>query len=671
MISIGQKLRALFSLPVTCFTGHSQRSDYNKLCKQYPVFNLPRNKALFSRMDDVELMSVNRGLATRGHGKTTLQALCRGQKMHLKKPKHVRVGTCFDSKGSLSQEAKLYCQMDVEAPLILHSIYSAFPDLTKRVRKNERLELGTVVDIMPESATAIHPIAQGTVTQLGGSSWLPSGGRLKKTQVLVKVEKVFNKKGVIHYPGDKTNPRKCACKQTTHVTVGDTCDFYMYSQLGKPDFVVKEFKTRLRRMNEMISYPPCVYETEEPNEEQDTSNFMRRVDTEPNENEEVPDELSVADDSSCRDEGEEFGTSLPSLPDELFRDDEVDEDEAKPNEVDATPAQVDRASDVSFNEVLEKLIADADALAKEIETQYEEEDLPPEELHRLSTLRKVLADAFHLMDRAKCPMHHEYKALYFRALRAAMFVMNEEDVADVKRVLESKPGESWEKKLAFDFPYIAARVRRRIPPPEMLYHRLKAVFDFFKDKRDSETNDPLFNTRNQNKFLNMLEIVRKGYASDPTHMSMYVPKTNAYGQNMKDRDGLQLYRSIRGTSNLESLHQYLTTSFDHTTAGPWYSDMVLAIVRHHYNWRMSRKNRPGFPPLSHYNGLLIDRVNNLYESIYGYPKYPQWKSFNENLPLQSAYGIVAIDQERTSSVNASEADVAAISKSKTLKYLAD
>ena len=87
------------------------------------------------------------------------------------------------------------------------------------------------------------------------------------------------------------------------------------------------------------------------------------------------------------------------------------------------------------------------------------------------------------MDRAKLPMHHEYKALYFQALRAAIFIMVKTDVDDVKEVLYCKHGTSWDQKMAFDFPYIAKRVRRCVPPPIILCNRLKAVFDFFKDKK--------------------------------------------------------------------------------------------------------------------------------------------------------------------------------------------
>ena len=673
MIAIGQKLRALFSLDVSCFAGHNHKSDYSLLCKQYKEFRLqPKDKQLLSRMDDVRLMALNRGLTTRGKEKTTLKALCRDQKMYLKKPKHVRVGTCFNSKGTLSEEAKLYCQMDVEAPLLLHGIYSGFPDLTKRIR-NEPVQIGSIVDIMPESGDAIHPIAQGIVKQVGGE-WRPSA-KLSKKQVLVQVQKVFDGEGVIHYPSDNTDLRKCACGQKTHTTVVPQCNFYMFSQLGTPPFKVIEYKTRLRPYNELIQYPPCIYSSPQQVQE-NSSNFNQDTLAEPTEYEEVSDDQSVCESDIDDRDVEEH---LPSLPQKLFEevdeDDECSDDECNwyEGEVEPTPNQVRIATAEGFEEVLQKLIADADALAEQdgnAREADEDDSLAPEDLHRNTAIKKVLGDAFHFMDRAKVPTHHEYKALYFRALRAAMFIMNESDVEDVKKVLSNKRDESWEKKMAFNFTYIAQRVRRRIPPPNILYHRMKAVYDFFKDRDDSKKNTKLFNDRARKKFENVLELVKQGYASDPEHMSMYIPKTDSFGRVMVDKDGLQLYRSIRGTSNLESLHQYLTTSFGHTIAGPWYSDMLLTIVKHFYNWRMSRKNRPGFPPISHYNGLLLDRINNLYEIIYGHVKYRSWKSFNENLPLKAVYGVVAVEESLTSDIVCSDADKADIKKNTVLKYLA-
>ena len=163
-------------------------------------------------------------------------------------------------------------------------------------------------------------------------------------------------------------------------------------------------------------------------------------------------------------------------------------------------------SNVEFNVTLKKIIEDADRLS---ETQNIEEIMGPEEdeaiidvenLPKKSTHRNVLGDIFHFMDRAKLPMHHEYKALFFRAMRAAVFIMMKSDVEDVKEVLSSKNGQTWEHKMAFDFSYIAARLRRRVPPPDILHNRVKAVYDFFKDKVDSKTGVALFHDKNKKNY---------------------------------------------------------------------------------------------------------------------------------------------------------------------------
>lgn len=681
--SIGQKLCALFSLKVSCFTGCKHMADYTKLSKQYPMFNLPQTREVLSLMDDVSLMAINRGVTTRGKDKTTLQALCRGQKMDLKKPKHVRVGDAFNSTGgSLAQEAITYCQLDVEAPLKLHSIYEGLPDLTKRLTKKP-VHTGMIVDIMPESAKAIHPIAQGFVQMVGdGRSTKWGSHTVKKGQVLVTITQVFNGKGVIHYPRDGTHLKKCSCGRSAHGSIQSSCDYYMFSQLGRPPYTLLELKSRLREKDEAIEYPECIFSSAQSvTQPQTTVNFTQvrneqeTIRTESGDN--ADDVAAVEGDADDDDYSIAVEDELlQTIPDELFEDmNDGPSVEAGVDDEELSPEEVRRATSEDFTVTLEKLIADADALAAEHmnkETTEEQDDtLPVDELPEGDFFKRVLSDMFHNMDRAKTPMHHEYKALFFRSLRAASFLMLEEDVQQVKEVLNSKPGESWEKKMAFDYDYIAKRVRRRVPPPMMLYHRLKAVFDFFKDKKDSQTGHTLFTKTNMNKFNNMLEMIKKGFASDPTHFSMYVPKTDNHGRVMVDNDGLPLYRSIRGTSNLESLHQYLMTSFGHTMAGPRYTDVLMMVLRHFYNWRSSRRNRPGFPPLNHYDGRLIDRINNLYEIIYGYPKYREWESFNEHLPLEKAFGVVEIDPELTSNIKFTDEDKSLVDISKSLKYLAN
>ena len=61
----------------------------------------------------------------------------------------------------------------------------------------------------------------------------------------------------------------------------------------------------------------------------------------------------------------------------------------------------------------------------------------------------------------------------------------------------------------------------------------------------------------------------------------------------------------------------------------------------------------------------------MYEEIYGYCKYSDWEGFNENLPLKSAYGIVAVKKELTNVIVATDEDIEILSKNSMLSYLAE
>jgi hypothetical protein len=152
-------------------------------------------------------------------------------------------------------------------------------------------------------------------------------------------------------------------------------------------------------------------------------------------------------------------------------------------------------------------------------------------------------------------------------------------------------------------------------------------------------------------------MIEKGFVSDPPGISFYVKKLNYDGTPKVDQKGLQLYRCLRGTGKVESLHEMYTRCLGHTRAGAQYTDCLLVEIRKVYNWRMSFLYRPNFPRLRHYNGQAIDLVNDLYESCFNAPKYPSWVSANDVVipPGVSPYGIVpnegfkSIDRKVTSS----------------------
>jgi hypothetical protein len=204
----------------------------------------------------------------------------------------------------------------------------------------------------------------------------------------------------------------------------------------------------------------------------------------------------------------------------------------------------------------------------------------------------------------------------------------------------------------------------------VLYKHVKAVFDFFADKLDSTTGKPLFKEKAKERAERVLKMIADGYISDPPGYDFYVRKTDSRGRVMVDKDGLRLYRSLRGTSTLESLRQKLTLCFGHFRAGIKYSDCLLAVVRHIQNWRASERNRPDFPQVRHHDGSALDMMNELYEAIFGYPKYKDWIPFNETAAglKASPYGIVPLGLKIT---EMTDIDIKSIQKlPRSLQYLA-
>ena len=177
----------------------------------------------------------------------------------------------------------------------------------------------------------------------------------------------------------------------------------------------------------------------------------------------------------------------------------------------------------------------------------------------------------------------------------------------------------------------------------MLYERLKAVFDCFKDKKDAKGNS-LFNNAANQKSRPILVMIKSGLLPDPpgTHF-IFVDSTRmehlwliSLGCNCIGLFVVLVHWSLH-------LHQTMNKYFGHIYSGAWYSDSLLTLIRHQHNWQSSLRNDRYFPKLHHYDSTLIDKVNELYEFCFGRPKYTNWISTNDCLCTSSPFVICRID----------------------------
>ena len=77
---------------------------------------------------------------------------------------------------------------------------------------------------------------------------------------------------------------------------------------------------------------------------------------------------------------------------------------------------------------------------------------------------------------------------------------------------------------------VSLRVKRYVPEPKILYERVRAVYAAFGDRKDNTKADskPLFKMA-WRKAKNNLDIIQKGYVSDPPDLNRYFHKLNNKG----------------------------------------------------------------------------------------------------------------------------------------------
>ncbi len=394
----------------------------------------------------------------------------------LPKPQHIRVGEVFDSPNAFSNEVQMYCTRDAEAGMLLYQQYIKLPDLTARC-KAEDIVAGMVVDVMLQARLSTKSIARAVVVQISGR--VRHGGlHLSKIRFLLRVTEVANADGAAHFPLSESH--RCACGQHEHGKIRNVCSIKCLRDFGEVPFTMIETCHRLRPVpgasveNEEESQPPeeepelpepaaaaPVVETVEDDKEEDSIDDTLPRGLIDDDNDSSVDssesefkgemEPEMGDAGLSKEEIDALDATLDMADEELRYDDsfvspqlEYEEEERNEDQQPTTSEQT--AFLEGLDETIAKIINDANDLA---------EQGTPDELHQW-IFSRVLGDGFHLMDRVKVPMRHDFKAAYFRALRAALFIHDSGDLERVKRVLQKK-NQKLSHVLAWKYSYIEYR----------------------------------------------------------------------------------------------------------------------------------------------------------------------------------------------------------------------
>jgi hypothetical protein len=211
-----------------------------------------------------------------------------------------------------------------------------------------------------------------------------------------------------------------------------------------------------------------------------------------------------------------------------------------------------------------------------------------------------------------------------------------------------------------------------IPPPSILYWRVRIVFAVYGSQIDTKTNLPLFNTACWEKGNNVLREILLGFISDPPGITFYEQRLDSLGDPKFDKSGLALYDCNRGTNITENVHKQLNALFGSWAINIEFSDKLTAEFRHRYNHNMSQRRRSNFPKFGHTDTWLVDELVNLVEHNHGQILYKGWVKPSSFGDTDEKMGTIPLHspalEEAIKSINL---DTTTFNLSRDMKYLSE
>ncbi|THU80100.1 hypothetical protein K435DRAFT_874751 [Dendrothele bispora CBS 962.96] len=180
---------------------------------------------------------------------------------------------------------------------------------------------------------------------------------------------------------------------------------------------------------------------------------------------------------------------------------------------------------------------------------------------------RILADVFHEIHKVTKTIsrRHSLHKRFATAYSDTLLIPDEADKNAVEAVLK-KMDISWNVMRAKSPDWLWKRVRRYIPPKEVLFPILKEFFGCWGNIKCSVRKIPLFTEETWKKAQAVLQDVQKGWLSDP--------------------DSIPL-----GTNSVEgAIHNPMRRSFAALKASPELADALTADFRHRHNVKAGSRN---------------------------------------------------------------------------------
>ncbi|KAL7491648.1 hypothetical protein ACHAWT_002097 [Skeletonema menzelii] len=527
----------------------------------------------------------------------------------------------------LETDQEKYAAIDAAVSLEIFEVLVKMPDLTCKLTVEEATD-GKKVDLIPKNgsvACMATRAATGTIVQRNEYN-CPEGYWFKTRQgrrksVAVGKGSFIVKIDTIEAPGlvlpNYIKPSEPSAKE---VTLGD---------VG-----AKEILVPLAMLKEHVAcdnvratpiHQPITGRTQPATEPTPRKSDRGRV---PRKRDPVDGYESDESDSPNSDVEEE-------LDNDLVSDEELDNDM---KELTSRDIELLRAAIFDSEKILEgKMPMQCDKL----DDPPNPEDIP----NRFSA---CLGDPFHEMDRPNPSSNkHEFKKAYFVALREACFIWNPIKLNKLrtKMISAGLSDKQIDAQMYYNARFFRECVERIVPPPKILYYRLRAVFVLFGEMVDSKTKQPLFNDKAWKKAKSVLRDAREGLFSDPPDVEFYSLKLGPNGEAMKNKYGLEKLECMRGTPRVEACHKHLHVTFRNWHVGIEMSNCLLGEFRHRYNHNVSQRRRFGYPKIPHYNLWMIDQIQNLMVENHGIQPFPHWTNASDFRTTDESFDIIPLQSE--------------------------
>ncbi|KAJ7152904.1 hypothetical protein C8R46DRAFT_912792, partial [Mycena filopes] len=256
---------------------------------------------------------------------------------------------------------------------------------------------------------------------------------------------------------------------------------------------------------------------------------------------------------------------------------------------------------------------------------------------------RTFQDVLHEMERLNKHINkdHSLAKQFSRWLRDAILVPDKIDKARVEAVLK-KRGKTWAKTVRNNPDWVWQRVRRFIPPPDILEAVLKKLFATHANLPCSKNNIRLFNEDCRKAAAAMLDDVRKGWVSDPPGIALF-------NRLRTDEAGLPIWHCIRGTSSLEGgVHMPVRSRFGSLGASVEMSVAHLSDFSYRKNIESGSRHRDGIEYDGHYDHWIEDEIDILFQSLpFDEPRQSRPGYINLSLfrPTQESFFISEFPQQ--------------------------